>query len=213
MKVLLVRHAQGENTDEFWQTPKTPLSEKGINQAEALAGLSRFKIVDEIISSDWKRAQQTAEIVGKAINKQVNVFKEIHEKEQSSKIYGLSRTDPLAEKYINDLEENTDNWDYKWDSEEESLSELTTRVIKFKKRLIETYSQKIVLVTSHDMFLRIFISICSMGDDFSSDQFKSVFKSLNIDNTGISFLVYREEQKIWKLWYLNECTHLWPVKS
>lgn len=212
MKIFLVRHAEGENTKEAWQTPQTPLSEKGIKQAEALAKLSMFKIIDEVISSDWKRALQTAEIVGKIINKPVKVLEEIHEKEQSSKIYGLSRTDPLAEKYTKDLGENRNNWNYKWDLEEESWTELVTRVIKFKKYLIKTYSQKNVSVFSHDMFLRMLITACAIGDDFSSDQFKSMFRSLNIDNTGISFLVYREEQKSWKLWYLNECTHIWTLK-
>lgn len=213
MKIFLVRHAQGEGTTEAWQTPQTPLSEKGIKQAEALASLSMFKIIDEIISSHWKRSQQTAEMVGKVINKPVKVLEEIHEKEQSSKIYGLSRTDPLAEKYTKDLGENRNNWNYKWDLEEESLTELANRVIKFKKYLIETYSQKNISIFSHDMFLRILITACALGDNFDSDQFKSMFRSLNIDNTGISFLVYREEQKIWKLWYLNECTHIWTLKS
>lgn len=213
MKIFLIRHAQGEGTTEAWQTPQTPLSEKGIKQAGALAKLSMFKIIDDTLSSDWKRALQTAEMVGKVINKPVKVLEEIHEKEQSSKIYGLSRTDPLAEKYIKDLEENRHDWNYRWDPEEESWTELVTRVIKFKKYLIETYSQKNVSVFSHDMFLRMLITACALGDDFNSDQFKSMFRSLNIDNAGISFLVYREEQKIWKLWYLNECTHIWSLKS
>lgn len=52
MKLFLVRHAEGENVKELWQTPDTLLSEKGLKQAEALAGLSRFKIMDELISSE-----------------------------------------------------------------------------------------------------------------------------------------------------------------
>lgn len=213
MKIFLVRHAQGESTTKTWQTPQTPLSEKGVRQSKALASLSMFKVIDEILSSDWKRALQTAEIVGKIINKPVKVLEEIHEKEQSSKIYGLSRTDPLAERYSKDLGENSQNWNYKWDSEEESWAELANRVIKFKKYLIEAYTQRNVAVFSHDMFLRMLITVCALGDDFNTDQFKSTFRSLNIDNTGISFLVYREEQKAWKLWYLNECTHIWTLKS
>lgn len=213
MKIFLVRHGQGESTSERWQTPQTPLSEKGVKQAEILAGLSRFKIMDELISSNWKRSLQTAEIVGKVVNKPVKVLEEIHEKEQSSKIYGLSRTDPLAVKYMQDLGEHRHDWSYKWDAEEESWVELANRAIKFKQYLMERYLQKNVSVFSHDMFLRMLITACALGEDFDTVQFKSMFRSLNVDNTGISFLVYWEEQKIWKLWYLNECTHIWTIKS
>jgi len=213
MKIFLIRHGEGENTEEAWQTPQTALSEKGIKQAMSLAGLSRFKVMDELLSSDWTRAQQTAEIVGREINKPIKILKEIHEKEQSSKIYGLSRTDPLAEQYAKDLVKHASDYNYKWDPEEESWAELVNRVINFKIYLIENYLENNIAVFSHDMFIRTFITACALNDDFNTDQFKSMFRSLNISNAGISFLVYREGQKTWKLWYLNECTHLWTAKS
>ncbi len=212
MKIFLVRHAEGEKVKELWQTPQTPLSEKGIKQAESLANLPRFKIMDELISSDWKRALQTADAVGKIVNKPIKIIKEVHEKEQSSKIYGLSRTDLLAERYMKDLGEYRYDWHYKWAEEEESWFELANRAINFKKYLIDNYLEKSVSVFSHDMFIRMLITTCSLGDNFNTEQFKSMFTSLNVDNTGISFLVYREKQKIWKLWYINECTHIWNLK-
>src|SRR4026208_1378939 len=121
MKIFLVRHAEGEKAGLEWQTPKTVLSKKGIKQSEILAGrLSQFKAIDLILTSDWTRAGQTAEIIGKEINKPVEVIEKIHERQQSSRIYGLSRTTSLAKQYWSDLSRNRNDWDYKWDKEEES---------------------------------------------------------------------------------------------
>lgn len=209
MKIFLVRHAQGENTTETWQTPQTPLSQRGIKQAEILANrLSKFRVIDLILTSDWTRSQQTAEIVGKVINKPVNVVEEIHERQQSSKIYGLSRTSKLAEQYWSSLIKNRNDWNYKWDNEEESSAELTKRVIGFKENLIRKYPHKSVLVVSHESFLSGLVTTSVLGNKFNNNYFKSLFRSIAIENTGLSLLIYREEQKSWKLWYLNDYSHL-----
>ncbi len=193
MKIFLIRHAEGEDTQNTWQTPQTPLSIKGVKQAEGLSKLPRFKIVDALISSDWTRSLQTAKIVGKVINKPVRSLEEVHEKEQSTKIYGISRKNPLAVKYMQDLIKHRHDWAYKWDQEEESWEDLVVRVVKFKNYLIENYSQKSVAVFSHDMFLRMLITVCTLGDGSGASQFRILFNSINIDNTGVSLLIYREE--------------------
>lgn len=209
MKIFLVRHAEGEGTGLNWQTPKTTLSERGVKQAEILASrLSKFKVIDLILTSDWTRAQQTTEIIRKTINKPVSVVEEIHERQQSSKIYGLSRTSPLAEQYWSSLIKNRNDWNYKWDNEEESSAELIKRTIGFKENLIKNYSQKSVLVISHESFLSGLVTTSVLGNKFNNTYFKNLFKSIAIENTGLSLLIYREEQKTWKLWYLNDYSHL-----
>lgn len=209
MKIFLVRHAEGEGTGLNWQTPKTVLSERGVKQAEILASrLSKFKVIDLILTSGWTRAQQTAEIVGKVINKPVEVAEKIHERRQSSRIYGLSRTSPLAEQYWSSLIKNRNNWGYKWDDGEESSAELIKRTINFKENLIKNYSYKSVLVVSHESFLSGLITTSVLGNKFNNNYFKGLFKSIAIENTGLSLLIYREEQKSWKLWYLNDYSHL-----
>lgn len=208
MKIFLVRHAEGENTGLNWQTPMTTLSLRGVKQAEILAErISRFKVIDVIITSDWIRSLQTAEIVGKALNKPVKVVEKIHERQQSSRIYGLPRNVPLAKQYWLDLSKNRNDWNYKWDKEEESLAELTKRIIDFQKQLIKNYSQKSVLVVSHESFLSGLVTACLLGVKFNNNYFKNLFNSIVIENTGLSLLIYREEQKTWKLWYLNDYSH------
>jgi probable phosphoglycerate mutase len=66
---LLIRHAQSEwNAAERWQGQgDPPLSARGREQAKALAtelGAQRF---DALLSSDLRRARETAEILGAAL--------------------------------------------------------------------------------------------------------------------------------------------------
>lgn len=209
MKIFLTRHAEGDRVSLNWQTPETVLSERGIKQAKNLADrLSRFNVIDLIVSSDWVRSRQTAEIVGKVLKKPVKVLKNIHEREQSTKIYGLSRNAPLAKKYWTDLTKNQNDWGYKWDKEEESLAELIKRTIDFKKLLVKKYLQKSVLVVSHESFLRGLVTTGALGDNFEDDHFKNLFNYSAMENTGLSLLIYKEAQKRWKLWYLNDHSHL-----
>lgn len=212
MKIFLVRHAEGKNTDLAWQRPEIPLSFKGKKQAEVLGSLSRFKIVDTIITSPLKRSQETAQIVAKALNKPLSVVEEIHERKQSSKIYGLSRTDPMSEQYLKDCAQNRNNWDWKWDPEEESFAEVAKRAIEFKKNLAENYPQKNLLILSHDAFLRSLVATCVLGEEFNEVCFKRFFGSTAIENAGVSLLIYREERKSWKLWYLNDYAHLGTIR-
>ena len=213
MKLFLVRHAEGEDVIENWQTPQTHLSSKGKIQAEVLGKLPRFKVIDKIITSDWKRTKETAEIVAKTLNKPVKVVGGIEERHQSSRIYGLSRIDPIAKQYSEEAMQNRNNWGWKWDIEEESFNDVVLRSQAFKEYAIKKYSQKSILVFSHETFIRLFIATCIFGENWGDDYFRRFYRSLTIEVTGISLLVYREDHKVWKLWYLNDYSHLGFVKA
>ncbi|MBI2008679.1 histidine phosphatase family protein [Candidatus Amesbacteria bacterium] len=212
MKIFLVRHAEGKEAVEKWQSPGTHLSDQGKRQAEALGSLPRFKVVEKIISSDWKRSIETAEIASKSLGMQVEVRNNIEERHQSTKIYGLSRADKISEEYNYESIKNGRDWDWKWDAEEESFNEVLKRALKFKNYMMSNYLQKNILIFSHESFIRLFISVCIFGDSGQHDYFKQFYRSTAIEPTGISLLIFREESKIWKLWYLNDYSHLASVK-
>jgi broad specificity phosphatase PhoE len=213
MKVFLVRHGEGENSRTNWQFPLTPLNEKGQKQAQVLGNIPRFRDINQVLSSPWTRAQETAKIISQNLNKPLSVLDNLHERGQSSKIYGLSLSTPLAEQYSKDCFANRNDWNWKWDPEEESFVEVVRRAVEFKNYLINTYSQKSVLIVSHDVFLRCLMTSCILGGGQDEESFKKVFWSLNLDNTGISLLIYREEIKNWKLWYINDYAHMSLVQS
>ena len=208
MKIFLVRHGEGENSGTHWQTPDTHLNEMGKKQAAALAGLPRFNNVDKIVCSRWARSQETAKIVAKILNKQIEIFDDINERKQSRKIYGQDRNNQLAKQYLIDIRQNGNNSDWKWDEEEESVTEVANRAEKFKKHLIDNYANKTLLMFSHDEFIRYFIAVCLFGNKPDEKYFRTFIRSIFIQNTSVSLMVHREEHKVWKLWYLNDYSHL-----
>jgi len=61
MSIYLVRHGQtNSNRDRIVQTPDTPLSELGHQQAKQLAQRFRNISIENIVCSDYIRSQQTA---------------------------------------------------------------------------------------------------------------------------------------------------------
>lgn len=67
MKLFLIRHGETQgNAERRLQHPETPLSERGCDQAERLAGRLAGEGIARILSSDYARAAMTAERVGAA---------------------------------------------------------------------------------------------------------------------------------------------------
>lgn len=208
MKLFLARHAEGKDSNTVWQSPETPLSDRGKKQADALIGTHRFKNVEIILTSKLKRSQETSEIVANGFGKEIEVVDGIQERQQSSKIYGMARTNDVSERYFQDVVKNSGDWNWKWDSEEESFAEVINRAVQFREYLIKNYLKNDILVVSHDVFLRCFIAVCVLGENSDRVSFQQFYRSISIEKTGISLLIYREEQKLWKLWYLNDYAHL-----
>lgn len=200
MKVFLIRHAEGENFETHWQSPSTPLSNRGAKQASAVSHINRFENIDKVYSSPFARARQTAQVI---TNKEIEIRNEISERAQSSNIYGQLRTNPVSVEYVKALAKNTDSWDYKWDEEEESKNEVLVRAISFKNFLINNCLKKNVLAVTHENFLRVFIAQCIVGEDSNDQGFRKLYKSLSIANTGISLLIYNEDKETWSIGYLN----------
>lgn len=67
MAILLIRHGETEsNANRIIQTPETPLSARGLEQADRLAALLAALGVETILSSDLARAFMTAERIAEA---------------------------------------------------------------------------------------------------------------------------------------------------
>jgi len=67
-KLYFIRHGESEaNAQMVYAHPHTPLSANGIDQARAAGQKMKNIKIDLIVSSTYKRAQQTAEIIAKEI--------------------------------------------------------------------------------------------------------------------------------------------------
>ncbi|MFX1506545.1 MAG: histidine phosphatase family protein [Promethearchaeota archaeon] len=65
LELYLIRHASPVGKLNHWSSPKTPLSELGVNQAEKIAQILENLKFDAIITSPYKRTTQTANIITK----------------------------------------------------------------------------------------------------------------------------------------------------
>jgi len=65
LDIYLIRHADPAGLPNHWSSHTTPLSQFGIVQAEKLAKQLKNHIFDILLTSPFKRAKQTAEIIAK----------------------------------------------------------------------------------------------------------------------------------------------------
>jgi probable phosphoglycerate mutase len=204
MKIFLIRHAEGENVETCWQSPETPLSDRGRRQAEAVARINRFTNIDTVYSSPLKRTIETAKVI---TTKEFEIRDELSERIQSPIIYNLERNNSISIDYQLELVKNTDNWNWQWDKDEESKNHVLARAINFKNHVMSNCLGKNILAVTHENFLRVFITQCIMLEDSNDLGFRRLYKSIGISNTGISLLIYNEDQKVWKIGYLNDFSH------
>ncbi len=93
MAILLVRHGETpSNAARIVQTPETPLSERGVEQAERLASRLADAGVSHILSSDLARARMTAERVRDATGASLELDPGLQERN-----FGDVRGTPYAE--------------------------------------------------------------------------------------------------------------------
>jgi broad specificity phosphatase PhoE len=79
--ILLVRHGEtAANASHIVQTPDVPLSERGIVQAEGLATRLALHGVEAIVSSDYARAQMTAERIRAATGATIELWPDLRER-------------------------------------------------------------------------------------------------------------------------------------
>lgn len=213
MFIFLVRHAEGSGSREKWQTPDTPLSGTGVKQSENLSTLSRFKKVDLILSSKWKRAIETAKIISELLDKKLLEIDGIQEREQYSEIYGVDRQSDISKHYNDENIKNYSDLDWKFENNEESIREVSERAFNFKNNLTTNYLNKSIVVVSHEMFIRCFVTNILLGEKYDDKVFNKIYRSLQLMNTGVSLLEFNENRKSWKVWYINDFSHLGKIKT
>lgn len=213
MKIFLVRHGETKYLKEkIIQTPESYLNKRGIAQAKEVAKRSRFRTIDRVISSPWPRAKETAEIIAKELKKPHEVFEGIHEMKLPS-IYGEKSDGKVLEKFIKERSKNLENLDWKYSKKEESPKEVIKRVNLFQDHLIKKHINERILVVTHGIIIRTFITSAILGKEYDDKVFSRIYYSLYVATTGISFLGYNKESKRWRVYYINDHSHLANVKE
>jgi broad specificity phosphatase PhoE len=207
MFLFLTRHAQSDITNNHWQTPDSKLGITGKEQANILSNRSRFSKIDKIFASNWERSKETAKILSNKLKIETETLDYIHEREQLPQMYGADRDSNISKKYVKGYYANYNNLDWKFMDKEESVREVLNRTQKLSKFLRKNYEEKRVLVVSHDVFIRCFISTIMLGNNYPDKIMAKTIRSLTINYTGISLLIYSGKFRAWKINYINDYSH------
>jgi broad specificity phosphatase PhoE len=207
MFLFLVRHAQSDAAKTHWQTPDSKLGKTGKEQANILSKRSRFSKIDKIFASNWERSKKTASILSNNLKIETEALDYIHEREQLPQMYGVDRDSKISKEYFKEYYANYKNLDWKFKDKEESVREVLSRTKKLSKFLRNSYEEKRILVVSHDVFIRCFISMIMLGNNYSDEAMTRAIRSLTINYTGISLLIYSSKYRAWKVNYINDYSH------
>jgi broad specificity phosphatase PhoE len=217
MQVVLIRHAKSVNYENNKrQSPTTRLGDYGIKQANWLA--RRIKELSDVsdqgyecvITSGWKRARQTAQIIAEKLNIPLTEDAFIHEYLSNKVLENQPLDSVIVTEFKKAVKDKGINFDWKFRGEGECLRDVINRAIKFRKNLIKEYRGKNVLVVSHGLFITTFITVLLLGDNYDEVQFDRVLKMIYLENASITHLEYNEEKGTWKIHCLNESGHLKP---
>jgi broad specificity phosphatase PhoE len=83
-RLILVRHGESESNfaRSFSASPDIELTERGLQQAHEVARRIKARFTPQaVLSSHFRRARQTADIIGTELNLTVEVLDDIHERD------------------------------------------------------------------------------------------------------------------------------------
>ena len=159
MRLIIVRHGESEwnRVGRYQGQQDAPLSELGVRQAEALAGRLQREPLDAIFTSPLARAAKTAEAIARhhpAVPfEQTAALLEIGHGDWE----GLMADDVIA-RYDEGLREWRNHPTRSQMPNGESFSNILKRVLDFKEQLCAKYHSRNVLVSTHDVVVKILVA-------------------------------------------------------
>ncbi len=221
MKIYFVRHGESEeNTTRMYIGMHAKLTEVGIKQAEFVAERFTKIPIDIILASDMFRAQETANTIGKRINREVLFSELLQETSAPSELLGKNPKDPEVMKIQKAWITKRFSAEDAHYSDEESFNDFKQRA-QMALQYIVRHEVDNILVVTHGTFLRVMIGIMILGDDFSLDFFKQLRVIFVSSNTGITVCEYKksietgdenfylpEKVSDWRLITWNDHAHL-----
>ncbi|MBU1557439.1 class I tRNA ligase family protein [Patescibacteria group bacterium] len=187
--IFVMRHGEADNNILNVVSSKSEnphhLTEKGKGQVEgAISGLKEKKI-DLIISSPFVRTKETAELVagGLGIDKSEIIFEERIEEVRLGDFEG--RKNEEYSDYFTDQEEKF----FKNPINGENLTELKNRVGEFLYEIDKKYSDKNILIVTHEYPAWLLLSVAKGLDARGSDELRkeeNLFDNADVKNLNFA---------------------------
>ena len=129
-----------------------PLTQVGLEQAQALAKLLEPIKIDQIFASDLTRAKQTARVIAKSKNLEVIEYKQIQERFFGS-LDGQKDAEVFTkhQKQVEEFREKslTDQMNWKIVEDMESLNEVIERILPFFNEVAKIDKNQTILAVTH----------------------------------------------------------------
>lgn len=209
MKIYLVRHGQTtDNLSKLFHHHGSDLSPQGFKQAEFVADRFKTISIDKVFSSPAKRAEQTAKVIAKTLNLEVELNDLLKELKRPTAIEGMPHQDGEIQKIMTSVKDNFDNPDYKH-SDEENFFEFSKRIDKFIESLKKLETENILAV-SHEVAIKMIVAKLVFKDLLTPQIFEYFYNSTKMSNTGLTLCEWTEERG-WRLITWNDYAHLGKV--
>jgi ribonuclease H / adenosylcobalamin/alpha-ribazole phosphatase len=160
----LLRHGRTEHTPERRYSGRNdlPLSLTGRAEAEAAAVRAGELGIDAVVASPLRRARETAEIVAAALGLPVEVDDDLAELDFGD-LEGLTLDEALAKhplatrRFMADVTAAAPGG--------ESVEQVSTRVARARRRILEGHAGRTVLVVSHVTPIKLLLAAALEVDD------------------------------------------------
>ncbi len=215
MRVYFVRHALSRSNElgTFESVDsEVELSEKGHVQAAAVGKRFRHIPIEIIISSSYRRAQQTAEQIRINTHNDVLTTPLLGERKHPSMFAGRHMDDAGLLEVRKKLLENAQDQEWRHSDEENywDIIARARRAIEF----IEARPEQSLAVVTHSAFLKAILTVMIFGDDSKPLHYESVYHCLLPKNTGITVCEYKSvpgtirRHPQWRIMTFNDYAHL-----
>lgn len=186
-KITIIRHGETEWNKKMQLQGFTdsPLTNKGIRQAELLADEIKWRKFDQIISSDLYRAEHTAQIINKNFNLEITKNKGLRERSFGI-MEGLTREE-IEQQYADTYNAYIKRKATYEIPEGESLIRFYNRVIRTITSISQQFEGKQILIVAHggvlDCVIR-FIFRLDLNDTRNFTIYNTSVNSFIIENNN-----------------------------
>ena len=205
MEIIFARHGSDEYDEKgLIHPPEAPLSTKGLSQARALARRLSDMRIDEIVSSPYARAAQTADLVASALGKKVVHSDLLREWSMPRTMHGKPMADAESQRVREEMWQHAGNPEWH-PVEGETFSEARRRSAE-ALAYVENLNVHRVLAVAHGNIIRLMLLQMMFGDGFDPQIARGVLRFHNMANTGLT--VCSNDQGIWRMITWNDFSHL-----
>lgn len=203
-KVYFIRHGETKmNRGLRHQGPDEPLTERGREQVRALINFLREQNIDTLVSSNYARARETADMVAAELGMTYAIEPSVREFGRPLSLYGRHHLSPASFRYVFDLYRNRLN--LLWDKEgAENLAHVRERV-RDARTMIEEIPGRRIAIISHRIFMTMFTETVCYDKPLSLFKFvQGLIGRKRIPNCGVlEFSCQPEAARAVCAWHLE----------